>query len=120
MISATARACALSGVERSWRNAPRLARFRLQLKVAMRMRPGGRSAAAAGRVPAAARIRSARTLRTPRAPGSEVEAQRRHHGARRTDGEEAHRVRAAEARADVAEILFVEQVGHVELELRPL
>ena len=36
------------GVARSRRSAPSLPRLRLQLKVAMRIRPGGRSAAAAG------------------------------------------------------------------------
>src|SRR5690348_3946374 len=84
----------------------------------MRIRLDGRSAAAAGRLPAAARIRMTRTLRTSRWR-SEVEADRRDEGARRADREEAHR-RSARARADVAEVFFIEQVGAVELQLRTL
>src|SRR5882672_3759908 len=118
MISATARAWALTGVERSRRRAPSEARLRLQLKVAMRIRPDGRSAAAAGKVPTAARMSNARTLRTS-ARRLEVEANRRRHRARCADGEEADRG-AARARADGAEVLFVEQVGHVQLQLGAL
>src|SRR5436190_1433972 len=110
MISATARACGSSAVDSVRNSAPAPGRLRLQLKVAMRTVPLGLAGRAAGARPAA-RISNARVRRTPR---SEVELERAHHGARRTDREEAHR-RSARARADVAEVLLVKQVGDVEL-----
>src|SRR5688572_21481958 len=132
MISATARAWALSGDARSRRSSPGPARLRLQLKVAMRIGPLGRSAAAVGRLPTAA-IRTAKTAPRTLARSSEVQLERKRRGARRADREEAEAARlhgarrvharrgrtrdcvdalrvGAGARADRAVILFVGDV----------
>src|SRR6187551_2438863 len=114
MISATARAWALSGEERSRCSSPGEARFRLELKVAMRMgfAPAAQKAAA-GIKPAANRISNTRRPRMR--PASELEPHRSHDGARGADGIETHRGAHTRARADVAEVVLVEQVGDVEL-----
>src|SRR5512144_93343 len=132
MISATARAWALSGVARSRRSAPRLARFRLQLKVAMRTSPAGWSAAAVDMMPTAA-IRAARNAPRMAALCSEFQIERKRRGARRSDREEtdaaglhdARRIHAwrgrsgdgvdalrvgTGARADRPEVFLIQQV----------
>src|SRR5688572_28919723 len=118
MIVATARTWGSSGVASDLRSPPSESRLRLALKVAMRTRPG-ESAAAAGRTPAAAiSIRTA--MRRTRSRGSEVESDRTHHRARRADRIETDRSAETGAGADVAEVLLVEQVDHVELQFRRL
>src|SRR5688572_6476917 len=123
MISATARAWGSSGVERSRSSAPGVARLRLALKVAMRTgaveAASGGAGVAAGTEPAASRVSNTRRPRMRRIV-SEVEPHRSHEGARRTDGVEADRGAYARARADVAVIFLVEQVGDIELDLGSL
>src|SRR5688572_29859587 len=118
MISATVRACASLGVDRSRSSAPTVERLRLALNVAIRIVWPAGSAAAAGRTPAAARISSVATARTA---VSEVELHGRDVRARRAKRVERQWVRrSAGARADVAEVLLVQEVRHIELQFAAL